>query len=452
MSTSFPLKLAFLLLFISFVSVGCSGDPDAEVQSALHRAVDIYFGESDESDIQPALERLRQAVADGGNPDATYEGASPLYLAIWENDMELATLLIDHGADVSARDLDQDGEPDYPPLLIAIVDSEEINPDMIALLIKAGSEVNSNGDFQPPLAAAVEAGSMSTVKTLLQAGADPDGLEDWDTPLEQAAEDGNIEMFDLLRASGAKPRNTGYLLSYAAGSSNPEMLQRVLPLHSGSNEDLRLFEMALIGLLDDRDDEVRRSGAKSVMEQLRAAGFEPKPEEFNYAMPVAAESLDIQALETMFLYGASASTADESGKTCLMQAIDAAGLGKIVELETPPESLFELQDTQVADVVRLLLNHGADVNAQDKRGRTALMRATTTFNVSSVRLLLEQGADRNLVDEKGQTALDLMLSSKLLQENKDDTAGRMMQALVGFTPEFRRLAKTRAEQIRIALE
>ncbi len=452
MSTSFQLKLAFLLLLISLVSVGCSGDPDAELQSALRRAADIHFGDFDESDIQPAMERLRQAVANGGSPDATYEGVSPLYLAIWENDMELATLLIDRGADVNARDLDQDGEADYPPLLIAITDSEEINPDMIALLIAAGSDVNSNGEYLPPLSAAVEAGSMSTVKTLLKAGADPDGFEDWTTPLDQAAMDGNVEMFDLLRASGAKVQNTGYLLSYAAGSSNPEMLQRVLPLYDGTEEDLRLFEMALGGLLDDPEDDARRSGAKTVMEQLRAAGFEPKPEEFNVAMLVAAESLDIQALETMFFYGASASTVDESGKTCLMQAVDAAGLSKIVELETPPESLFELQDTKVAEVVRLLLNHGADVNAQDKRGRTALMRATTTFNVTAVRLLLEQGADRNLVDEKGQTALDLMLSSKLLQENKDDTAGRMMQAMVGFTPEFRRLAKTRAEQIRVALE
>jgi len=95
----------------------------------------------------------------------------------------------------------------------------------------------------------------------------------------------------------------------------------------------------------------------------------------------------------------------------------------------------------------LLLEHNSDINAQDSHGRTALMGATTSFNVTAVRLLLEHGADQSLVDENGQNAAQLMLSSRLLLNNKADTAGRMMMAFVGITPEFLRKVRLRAEQV-----
>ena len=67
-----------------------------------------------------------------------------------------------------------------------------------------------------------------------------------------------------------------------------------------------------------------------------------------------------------------------------------------------------------ADVVGLLLAHGADVNVRGAWDLTPLMY-TSVFNQPAVAsLLLEHGADAALVDKKGKTALDHALGEKNL--------------------------------------
>jgi ankyrin repeat protein len=60
------------------------------------------------------------------------------------------------------------------------------------------------------------------------------------------------------------------------------------------------------------------------------------------------------------------------------------------------------------EVVSLLLQNGADVNAKDVTGRTALISAATGFgpNLEVVFLLLENGADVNAKNNDGKTALE----------------------------------------------
>ena len=59
------------------------------------------------------------------------------------------------------------------------------------------------------------------------------------------------------------------------------------------------------------------------------------------------------------------------------------------------------------DKVRLLLDHGADINAAGPNGKTALHYAVTAGYASTITLLLERGADTTLVDHEGHTALSL---------------------------------------------
>jgi ankyrin repeat protein len=58
--------------------------------------------------------------------------------------------------------------------------------------------------------------------------------------------------------------------------------------------------------------------------------------------------------------------------------------------------------------VSTLLQRGADMNARDQFGHTALWFAATNHggHVAVVRLLLGTGADPTLADSKGRTPLD----------------------------------------------
>lgn len=58
------------------------------------------------------------------------------------------------------------------------------------------------------------------------------------------------------------------------------------------------------------------------------------------------------------------------------------------------------------EVVKLLIDAGADVDARSEKGTTALMLAAkNSKGVDVINLLLEKGADVNARDDKGNTAL-----------------------------------------------
>lgn len=61
-------------------------------------------------------------------------------------------------------------------------------------------------------------------------------------------------------------------------------------------------------------------------------------------------------------------------------------------------------------MARLLIKHGADVNARDGKGRTVLLHAVKTKDAEMVELLLENQADVKNVDDSGMSALDIAAS------------------------------------------
>ena len=61
------------------------------------------------------------------------------------------------------------------------------------------------------------------------------------------------------------------------------------------------------------------------------------------------------------------------------------------------------------DVVRYLLDQGADVNARERLGNTALAEATYYGHIAVIKELLFRGADINAIGEGG-TALDIAVN------------------------------------------
>ena len=64
-------------------------------------------------------------------------------------------------------------------------------------------------------------------------------------------------------------------------------------------------------------------------------------------------------------------------------------------------------ERDAVDVVTLLLDAGAAIDATDNRGRTALMIAAERGHAAVVQALLARGADRTVRDRTGLRALDL---------------------------------------------
>jgi ankyrin repeat protein len=60
-----------------------------------------------------------------------------------------------------------------------------------------------------------------------------------------------------------------------------------------------------------------------------------------------------------------------------------------------------------ADIVRILLEHGANVNAEDDYNATAITRAAESGYLEIVRLLVAHGANTSIREESDLTALEL---------------------------------------------
>jgi ankyrin repeat protein len=67
----------------------------------------------------------------------------------------------------------------------------------------------------------------------------------------------------------------------------------------------------------------------------------------------------------------------------------------------------EAGSQDVSDLLSLLIDHGAKLDEQDNRGRSALMIAAQLGHVTAAEVLIKHGASRALKDNSGKTARDL---------------------------------------------
>lgn len=107
---------------------------------------------------------------------------------------------------------------------------------------------------------------------------------------------------------------------------------------------------------------------------------------------VAAKKGDLEAVRNLIQTGADVNARNQNGSTALTYALRNSGSS--------------------VQTINLLASAGADVNMADREGYTVLMRAAQAGDLDAVRLLLAAGAKQDLRNHAGETALSLALSER----------------------------------------
>ena len=347
------------------------------------------------------LETARALVAGGADVDAPQgDGATALHWAAHRNDLDAATLLIEAGADVDAANA-----LGATPLWLAAING---SAPMVERLLEAGGNPNVSLKMgETPLMTAARSGDVQTVERLLEHGADVNAaeLERGQTALMWAVAQRHPDVARLLIQSDADLHarsKVWYQLENTAGNTNTSGNFRMA--HGGSTP--------LLFAARNGDMETARAliDAGANVQDTEASGAS--------ALVIAAHSaqgpLGIYLLEQ----GADPNAA-EAGYT----ALHAAVLRSQVEL------------------VEVLLEHGADLNALIEHGTAgrrfsadysirrqligtpALWLAAKYGEVEILRTLTEHGADPFIVHSNMSALHVAMGNSGSGIENRRDRIG-----------------------------
>lgn len=154
------------------------------------------------------------------------------------------------------------------------------------------------------------------------------------------------------------------------------------------------------------------------LQQLLARGFDPntlEPEQFDTALILAvrnnAQKVFAQLLVTP---GVNLDARSKNGDTALMIAafksnipLATALVEKGAEINRQGWTALHYAAASGCDeLVKLLLDHAAYIDAESPNKTTPLMMAVRGAHLKTVRLLLEEGADLTLTNERGLSALD----------------------------------------------
>jgi ankyrin repeat protein len=359
----------------------------------------------------PVLEAL---IAGGAKVEAreNLRGTTPLMWAAANGNAEAVRLLIKKGADLSARSAL--AAPGRKPYLaesgrfriqefidgkgqggtVVEVDSAEAKTRLaeeriVAERTLAGFPKPDGGVRSPrqwggltPLIFAAREGNLETVKALVEAGANVNQTSEFGwTPLLVATHDRFYQLGLYLLDHGADPNiaNEGGWTPLYIATDNRNI--------EGGDYPTRKPDL-------DHLDYIKRLLAAKANPNLRMRSSTETRTVFTHqwlleegATPFlrAAQSGDIVLMKLLLEHGADPSLSTDAKVTPLMVA---SGIGWVEGVT------YEWSPKTTLDAVKLLLELGADVNAQDiLDGRTALMGAAHKGRNDVIRLLVEHGAD-----------------------------------------------------------
>ena len=242
--------------------------------------------------------------------------------------------------------------------------------------IAEGADVNAPDDSMniSPLAWSASHGQTEATRLLIENGADVNIKDDdGSTPLHSAAVFGRAEVAKLLVENGANPQ-----------VRNDDGATPADALHL----DWRTtgFIGGMIGVEVERENiAIMQSGRNEIAKLFGVKEFDSKDIASANDLPGAVFIGDLATVKRALTDGADPNAQDpQSGSTML--------------------SIASLMGH--TEVVALLLERGADVNAKSRDGGTALHAAAFLGRAETVKLLLEKGADTTLRNNMGSIAID----------------------------------------------
>ena len=324
---------------------------------------------------------------------------------------------------------------DSAPLLVAASNGDLA---LVNRLLKAGANPNVRNKLNTtPLLEAAFHSNTEIIKALMEAGADPNlAGPDGQTPLMLIARGDNVAAAKLLLDKGANPkakesqREQTALMWAAANDQGP--MARLL-VERGADVDAKTAIDLMTPLVSAEPRAQPRSpgGMTALMFASREGCLEcvqamvEKGAKVDLADPEGVTPLIWAIWNTRFdvakhliEHGANVNRWDWWGRTPLYLAVDYVILPHGGRPDQP-----SLDQTLPIEIVRLLLDKGADPNPQLKMtaplratgndrgldpmlapGTTPLIRAAKAMDVESMKALLEHGADISLTTSRNMTA------------------------------------------------
>jgi ankyrin repeat protein len=338
------------------------------------------------------------------------EGETPLMLASRTNGVAAVELLIARGANVNVVERWQG----QTPLMYAAVHDR---PKVAAALIAAGADVNAttprnelparlpaarfNVEFpaggMTPVLLAARQGAESSLRVLIENRANldqpsPEGL----SPLVLAIHNLHYGAAKLLVDAGASTKGGALYAVVNARNRVPLVGPRTYP--TGGVTELEL----LAALLEHGADVLDRPPLPLPDRDPGFGSFPGRP--VDTALIRASRSADLEAMRLLVGAGADPKQPEPDGTNTVI----AVTLGPEIPALTVVERELPLEPDALA-ALAFLVEHGADVNATDGFGATALHTAAKRGYVEVVRFLAARGAKLDAADRSGLTPLDYAL-------------------------------------------
>jgi ankyrin repeat protein len=270
----------------------------------------------------------------------------------------------------------------------------------------AYSYIPEPGDKRPALVAAARSGHVDEVKALLDKGADAKSIDvrGW-TVLQRAAEAGQLEVVRLLLKRGAdvnaKTSDGWTALIAAASNRHIDVVNVLLQRNADLNAKTSNGRTALMMAVEQDQPKIVNALLNKSADVNAATG------EGVTALMLAAEKGRTGLVQLLLEKGINVNAKDEEGRTPLSVAAKRGhfSIAKLLRDRGAKATLPVAAELGDLDEVQRLVNKGADINAKDDEGATALINACAQGHADVARLLLKNGADVNAENRYAWTAL-----------------------------------------------